>query len=100
MRDLRKYAKQTNTRLLIGFVILLFIVGDGLIYLIYGPSAAVAGVLCIGAGLIPLIFQLIWEYNWQEAYNERALILMNRYHPQAHKQPDPYSLQVNGTYYR
>ena len=58
MRDLRKYAKQTNTRLLIGFVFLLFIVGDGLIYIIYGPSAAVAGLLCIGAGLIPLI--LIW----------------------------------------
>ena len=58
MRDLRKYAKQTNSRLLIGFIILLFVVGDGLVYFIYGPSAAVSGLLCIGAGLVPLI--LIW----------------------------------------
>lgn len=58
MRDLRKYAKQTNTRLLIGFFLLLLFVGDGLIYFIYGPSAAVSALLCIGAGLIPLL--LIW----------------------------------------
>jgi len=55
MRDLRKYARSTNVRLIIGFVLLLLIVGDGLIYLIYGPGAAVTGVLCILAGLAPLV---------------------------------------------
>jgi hypothetical protein len=54
-RDLRKYARQTNIRLLVGFILLLLLVGDGLIYLIYGPGAAVSGLLCILAGLSPLL---------------------------------------------
>ena len=55
-RDLRDYARQTNIRLLVGFILLLLLVGDGLIYLIYGQGAAVFGLLCILAGLSPLIF--------------------------------------------
>ncbi len=54
-RDLRKFAHQTNIRLLVGFILLLLLVGDGLIYLIYGQGAAVFGLLCILAGLSPLI---------------------------------------------
>ena len=54
-RDLRKFARQTNIRLLVGFILLLLLVGDGLIYLIYGQGAAVFGLLCILAGLSPLI---------------------------------------------
>jgi len=57
-RDLRKYAEQTNIRLIIGGLALLFIVGLGLIYIFYGPGAAMSGMLCILVGLIPLI--LIW----------------------------------------
>lgn len=57
-RDLRKYARQTRTKLVVGFVFLLLIVGDGLIYLIYGPFGAISGLLCIIAGLAPL--GLIW----------------------------------------
>jgi hypothetical protein len=53
-RDLRSYHRQTTFRLIIGGIILLFIVGDGLIYLIYGPGAAVTGFLCLGTGLIPV----------------------------------------------
>lgn len=53
-RDLRHYARQTNARLLVGFILLLLIVGDGAIYLIYGPAAAISGMLCILAGLAPL----------------------------------------------
>jgi hypothetical protein len=56
MRDLRQYARSTNLRLVIGFVVLLLLVGDGLIFLIYGPGAAVSGLICIFAGLLPLIF--------------------------------------------
>jgi hypothetical protein len=55
MRDLRKYAKQTNVRLGVGAFLLLFIVGIGLIYLIYGAGAAVTGFLCLLAGVSPLV---------------------------------------------
>lgn len=54
-RDLRKYARQTNIRLILGGLALLLLVGDGLIYLIYGPGAAFSGLICIGIGLIPVI---------------------------------------------
>jgi uncharacterized SAM-binding protein YcdF (DUF218 family) len=53
-RDLRKYARQTNVRLAAGALLLLFIVGDGLIYFIYGQGAALFGLLCILAGLVPV----------------------------------------------
>lgn len=54
-RDLRKYARQTNIRLAVGAVVILLIVGVGLIYFIYGPGAAVTGVLCLLAGLSPIV---------------------------------------------
>ncbi len=40
MRDLREYSKQTNIRLALGAFLLLFIVGVGLIWFIYGGNAA------------------------------------------------------------
>lgn len=58
-RDLRRYTRQTNVRLALGALILLFIVGDGLIYFIYGPGAAVMGLLCLLAGLIPVALTLL-----------------------------------------
>ncbi len=65
-RDLREYARQTNARLIIGAVLALFLVGDGLIYLIYGPGAALIGLLCLAAGLFPavLILALFWGMDW------------------------------------
>ena len=61
-QDLRKYTRQTQVRLIAGGVLLLLIVGDGLIYLIYGPAAAVSGLICIGAGLVPIaiIVGILW----------------------------------------
>jgi len=59
MRDLRKYARQTNVRLGVGALLLLFVVGTGLIYLFYGPGAAVTGFLCLLAGLTPLVLIFI-----------------------------------------
>jgi hypothetical protein len=66
MRDLRRYARSTTTRLITGGLFLLFVVGDGLIYLIYGPTAAVSGLLCLGVGLIPLalIMLSLWIMDW------------------------------------
>jgi len=54
-RDLRKYARNTNIRLLIGFILLLFIVGGSLIYMIYGLQGAMFGFICLLAGLAPLV---------------------------------------------
>jgi uncharacterized membrane protein YuzA (DUF378 family) len=54
-RDLRDYARQTNVRLIAGALLLLFVVGLGLIYAIWGPGAAVTGLLCLLAGLAPLV---------------------------------------------
>lgn len=65
-RDLRKYARDTNVRIGVGAVLLLFIVGVGLIWAIYGFGAAVSGMLCILAGLIPigLIFIVFFGLDW------------------------------------
>lgn len=58
-RDLRDYARQTNFRLIVGGITLLFLIGDGLIYLIYGPSAAISGLICLGVGLFPIILIMV-----------------------------------------
>jgi hypothetical protein len=64
--DLRQYARQTNLRLIAGFLLLLFLVGDGLIYIFYGRNAALMGLLCLVAGLSPLVLILIalWVIDW------------------------------------
>ena len=58
MRDLRKYARQTTIRLIVSGVILVFGVGSLMIYWIYGPSAAIGGLLCMGAALVPIVLIL------------------------------------------
>lgn len=65
-QDLRKYARQTNLQLVIGSLLLLFIVGDGLIYLIYGKGAALMGLTCLLLGTAPilLIVLLMLLLNW------------------------------------
>jgi hypothetical protein len=55
MRDLRRYARQTNARLLVGFIAILILVGNGLIWFFWGREAAVMGLVCLAAGLGPLI---------------------------------------------
>ncbi|MBW8010542.1 MAG: hypothetical protein FVQ83_04760 [Chloroflexi bacterium] len=57
-RDLRRYAGQTNKRMLVGFIAVVVIVGGGLIYQIYGAGSAIFGLGCILVGLAPL--SLIW----------------------------------------
>jgi len=58
-RDLREYAKQTNIQLGIAALILLFGIGLGLIYVIYGPGAAGVGFLCLLGGMVPIAIILI-----------------------------------------
>ena len=62
-RDLRDFAKQTNIRLGIGAVILLFGVGIGLIYYIYGPGAAGVGLLCLLGSLVPIVLIIFFLYG-------------------------------------
>ncbi|HET9913242.1 MAG TPA: hypothetical protein VFQ13_15205 [Anaerolineales bacterium] len=59
MRDLREYTKQTNVRLTLGAFLLLFVVGVGLIWLIYGGSAAGMAFTCLLAALVPVILILL-----------------------------------------
>ena len=59
MRDLRRYARQTNLRLIVGALLLVFVIGDGLIYLIYGPASALLGLICLLAGLAPILLILL-----------------------------------------
>jgi len=65
-RDLRRYARQTNARILTGFLSLLVVVGVGSIYLLWGPAAAFSGLFCIGMALFPalLIWLLLWFVGW------------------------------------
>jgi hypothetical protein len=39
----------------VGGLLLLFIIGDGLIYYFYGKGAAVLGLFCILAGMVPVV---------------------------------------------
>jgi uncharacterized SAM-binding protein YcdF (DUF218 family) len=73
-RDLRKYARQTNVRIGVGATLLLLLVGTGLIYYIYGPSAAVGGLLCILAALVPisLIFLSLAILDWIQKRADRS----------------------------
>lgn len=57
-KDLRKYSRDTNIRLALGAFILLFVVGVGLIWAIYGQGAAGMGLLCLVAALVPVILIL------------------------------------------
>jgi predicted PurR-regulated permease PerM len=65
-RDLRHYASQTTFRLVVGSIALLFTIGLGAIWLIYGPYAALTGLLCLLGALLPigLIIFLIFGMDW------------------------------------
>lgn len=54
-RDLRKFASGTTFRLVGGGLALLFIVGLTLIGIIYGKNAAFLGLICLLAGLAPIV---------------------------------------------
>jgi hypothetical protein len=58
--------KDTNVRLVAGALALLFIVGDGLIWIIYGSGAAVMGLLCMLGAFVPigLILLLLNLSDW------------------------------------
>jgi hypothetical protein len=61
-RNLRRYHRQTNRRLVIGFFLILFILGDGMIWYFYGKESALFGLLCLVAGSTPifLVSLILW----------------------------------------
>lgn len=65
-RDLRKYMRDTNLRVIIGALSMLFVVGLGLIWLIYGFGAAVSGFLCLLGAFVPiaLIILALFGLDW------------------------------------
>ena len=65
-RDLRRYAKQTNIRLIIGGLAILVLIGDVLILLFYLRDSAVIVLLCLLAGLLPLvvIWAVLFFFEW------------------------------------
>jgi hypothetical protein len=63
---MREYRRRLDRRLFAGFVLLLLIVGGGLIYLLYGPSAALLGLACMLGGLLPagLLWLILRGLEW------------------------------------
>jgi hypothetical protein len=54
----RRHWQQTQTRLIIGGLLILLVVGGGLVWAFYGRTAAITAVACLlGAGSI---FGLLW----------------------------------------
>ncbi len=58
--DLRRHRAVTDRNLLLGFFVVLLVVGGALIYLFYGGAAMASGLACIGAaaalaGLVALV---------------------------------------------
>jgi len=61
-KDLREFARSTQVRLIAGFLLLVFIVGDGLIFIIYGTGAGLAGLVCLLGALLPVL--LVVFFLW------------------------------------
>jgi len=59
--DPRRHSRQTQSRLVVAGLALLFIVGGGLVWLLYGNAAAVSAVACLSAavGLIGLLWLIL-----------------------------------------
>ena len=75
MRDptnTRKHRERTDRNMLLGFFAILFIVGGGLIAVLYGGSAAAIGVGCMAAGavlagvVLLIMLGLQWLSDWLE----------------------------------
>ena len=59
-RDLREYTKKTETRLLLGFLFLVFLIGDGLIFAFYGTGAGMIGLICLVGALVPVLLVILF----------------------------------------
>jgi hypothetical protein len=74
--DLRRHRQRTDRNLLLGFFALLFLVGGGLIWLLYGAGAAAFGLACLalGAVLTGLVLLLMLGLQWLSDYLDRRAL--------------------------
>jgi hypothetical protein len=72
-QGVRDHRLVTDRNLLLGFFVLLFGVGGGLIWLLYGGGAAALGVVCIalGAMLAGLVLFIMLALGWLSAWLDR-----------------------------
>jgi hypothetical protein len=57
-RDLARFAAETRLRLVLGFLVIAVFGGGGLVWLFFGPSAAGLAVVCVLAGILPIVLIL------------------------------------------
>jgi hypothetical protein len=59
--DPRRHWGQTQARLIVGGLAILVVVGGGLVWLLYGGSAAITAVLCllVAAGVLGVLWLLL-----------------------------------------
>ena len=61
-----RFARSTEGQLVIGFFLLLYFVGGGLIWYFYGPGGALLGWVCITGGLLffLLLYAIVSLIGW------------------------------------
>jgi len=59
-QDLRAYARGTQLRLIFGGLVIVVVVGNGLIWLIYGAGAVRMAMICTSIGLAPGLLIIGW----------------------------------------
>ena len=64
--DLSAYRRQTQRRLILGGVALLFLVGGGLVLWLYDLGALAGAWLCLGAMALPVaaVIGAVWLFDW------------------------------------
>ena len=57
--NMRELHRRTDRNLIIGGLVILFVIGGGLIWLLYGMEQALTAELCMG-GLLALFGRMYW----------------------------------------
>ena len=85
-QDLRKYSQQTIKRMVIWGILFIFIIGNLMIYIIYGQQAILTGITCMLSGLLPLgaiylvflaLDYFLKKYNQRQSSNDLSSSLSN-----------------------
>jgi|GEM_PF-962491 len=86
-QDLRKYSQQTIKRMVIWGILFILIIGNLMIYIIYGQQAMLTGVTCMLSGLLPLgaiylvflaLDLFLKKYHQRQTSNDLSSSLRNR----------------------